>query len=290
MKIIKLFAPAKINLLLDVIGRLPNGYHQICSVMQTLNFGDYLTIKLNTSGKITLSSNCSNIPLDERNIAHKAAVAFLKELNSAHGAEIFIEKHTPAMAGLGGGSADGAAVLVGLNTLFEKTFSTAQLMRIGEAVGADIPFLVVGGTCLVEGIGEKVTPLSPLPQCFIALAKPNVGVSTKACFEEYSKNHSQYRVTRSLPLEALEKGDLETFSAGIFNLLEPAANLAEVESIKKHAMACGALAACMTGTGSTVFAIFTNEAAAKKHLQGMSSMGFWTMPTEPNSQGIKILP
>lgn len=290
MDTIKLFAPAKINLTLDINGRRRDGYHLISSVMQTLDFGDIVTLKLNSSGKITLASNFECMPLDERNIAHKAASAFLKKAGISQGVEIFIEKNIPTMAGLGGGSADGAAVLVGINELLGRPYTTEELMQIGETVGADIPFLIVGGTCLVEGIGEKVKRLAALPQCFIALAKPEVGVSTKACFEAYAKNHSQSKKTQKPPLEALEQRNLQKFAQGVFNVLEPAANLPEVEVIKKSAVECGALAACMTGTGSTVFALFEDVKAAETHTIRMAKEGYWTHICQPNALGIKILP
>ena len=177
---IRLEAKAKINLFLEITGRLPNGYHTISTVMHEIGLCDYVSVEKTDSGSITLTSDCDTMPLDERNIAYRCAALFFEKAGIENkGINIHIEKNIPMEAGLAGGSTDGAAVLKALNEMYNTPFSIAELCTMGAKVGADIPFCIMGGSVLCEGIGEIMTPIATLPSCHILIVKGKEGVSTK---------------------------------------------------------------------------------------------------------------
>lgn len=258
---LRLEAKAKINLFLEITGRLGNGYHTISTVMQEIGLCDYVTLSETDTADITLTSDCVTIPLDGRNIAYRCAALFFEKAGIENkGINIHIEKNIPMEAGLAGGSTDGAAVLKGLNDIYGKPFTVAQLCNIGAKVGADIPFCILGGTVLCEGIGDIMTPISPLPRCYILIAKGKEGVSTKWAYEQFDLMEN--RPIKPNPMVSLlEKGDINGICKGMYNCFELL--VPSVGEIKDVMVQSGALGSMMSGSGTAVFGIFDDEEKMK---------------------------
>lgn len=262
---IALKAPAKINLSLAITGKRADGYHLLRSVMQSVTLYDSVRISKTADQKITIICDKAEIPCDRSNIVYKAAEAFFSYTGlPISGLAIQLEKRIPSQAGLGGGSADGSAVILGLNKLFETGLGTAELCRIGETVGADVPFCLIGGTALAEGIGEQLTPVSPLPNCYMIIAKPPVGSSTVEAYRKYDEATWQYTDHTDALLNSLAKQDLKEASGYLFNLFEQLVPLPEVQTIKTLLLQNGGLQAVMSGSGSAVYGIFDNKEKAEK--------------------------
>ncbi|MBR4881299.1 MAG: 4-(cytidine 5'-diphospho)-2-C-methyl-D-erythritol kinase [Clostridia bacterium] len=263
---LRLEAKAKINLFLEITGRLPNGYHTISTVMHEIGLCDYVTLTQTDTGSIILTSDCDTMPLDERNIAYKCAAAFFETARIEKGGiNIHIEKNIPMEAGLAGGSTDGAAVLKGLNEIYNYPFTVEDLCSIGAKIGADIPFCILGGSVLCEGIGEIMTPITKLPSCYILIAKGKEGVSTKWAYEQFDLMAD--REIRYNPMvDLLKNGDINKICKGMYNCFELL--VPSVEEIKKVMNKNGALGSMMSGSGTAVFGIFDAEdkmqTAAKK--------------------------
>lgn len=258
---------AKINLTLDITGRRADGYHLLRMVMQSVSLSDRLTLTAAEPG-IRIQCGKADIPCDESNTVHKAAAAFFAHAGKTPCVDIRIEKTIPSQAGLGGGSTDAAGVLHALNRMFETGYSPETLCKIGETVGADVPFCVLGGTALAEGIGEKLTPLSPLPHCRIVICKPPVGVNTGKAYALADSLGFAGTSTNDM-LQALQTGNLKHVTASLGNDFERVVKLEKVEQIKQTMAQSGALGACMTGSGSAVYGIFEDErfaAACKEEL------------------------
>ena len=284
MEQIVLEARAKLNLSLDIVGRREDGYHLLEMVMQSISLSDRITIQ--KADTLSLSCDKAGIPLDESNIAIKAAKAFFSALGTSFGAKIHVEKRIPSEAGMGGGSADGAAVLYGLNLLYDAGFSLLALQQIGLSVGADVPFCLQGGTAFVSGIGEQIKPLPPLSDVFFAVVKPKEGVSTKLAFSRFDHLcHPSHPNTQAV-IPALFRKDLPAFCKETGNVLEEAAALPQVEEIKKRLLEYGAMGAWMTGSGSAVFGLFSKEETARTALRHFSEE--WYLCT-PKNEGIAIL-
>lgn len=283
-------APAKINLSLDIVGLREDGYHLMEMVMQSVGLSDTITIEETTEKGIFLSSNIPYIPNDQRNIAHKAATAFYQHTDIDYqGVSIQLHKRIPSGAGLGGGSADGAAVLVGLNELHETKLTMDELVTIGQKVGADIPFCLVGGTCLVEGIGEKITPLKNMPSCYIVIAKPYKSINTKLAFTAYDNATGiQHPNTQAL-LQGIEQQNLSQISSQLCNVFEQTIELREILKIKQTMKKYSAMNAMMTGSGSAVFGIFEEEAQAYKCVGKLKRQRFFAFLSKPISHGVKYL-
>ncbi len=267
MEKITVFAPAKVNLALDVVGLLPNGYHALDMVMQALTLGERITLE--KAPALVLRLPGSEVPPDESNIAWKAAQAFLRYTKLSTAAAITVEKHTPVQAGMGGGSADAAGVLFGLNELYgeqlgEKKLSLSELCALGAPLGADVPFALVGGTCRVKGVGDYLCPLPPLPACAFAVVMPAYGVSTPAAFRAFDAVEKPMHPDASALEAAVRAGSLEGVCAAAGNALEAVGGAAETPEIKAALRANGALAALMTGSGAAVFGIFENAQTAQK--------------------------
>lgn len=257
-------ANAKINLSLDILGRRPDGYHEMDMVMQTITLCDEITLCRTPSG-ISLTGDDPTLPCDERNIAHRAARAFFERTGRPGGCAIHIQKRIPAQAGLGGGSSDGAAVLRGLNALYGAGLTTPQLCEVGAEVGADIPFLVLGGTARVGGFGEKLTPLPPLGDCFLLLSKPEEGVSTGAAFAAFDGAEDPPRPDTQRLLAALSAGDLPALGQALKNAMQlPGVVPPAVWEIARRMEEGGTLGACMSGSGSAVFGLFDREGPARR--------------------------
>lgn len=261
-------AYAKLNLSLDVLGRKPNGYHDMRMVMQSVDFGDDIDIEL-TDGAFTIDPGQSYLPADGRNLAMKAARLFLD--GTGRGAAIRVTKRSPVCAGMGGGSSDAAAVLRALNRLTGAGKTEAQLCALAEELGSDVPFCVAGGTQLAEGRGEILTPLPPMPDCAIVIAKPAFSISTPVLFGAIDARRSRMRPDTPGLCEALAAGDLLGVSRRLYNVFEDVLprKWAEVFAIKSELLSAGALGAAMTGTGSAVFGLFDSDAAAQSAYEAL---------------------
>ena len=254
---IRLEAKAKINLFLEITGRLDNGYHTISTVMQEIELCDYVTLTETDSRDIILTSDCDTMPLDERNIAYKCAALFFEKADIENkGINIHIEKNIPMEAGLAGGSTDGAATLKALNRLYGEPFTTEELCTLGAKVGADIPFCILGGSVLCEGIGEIMTPIAPLPPCHILVAKGRQGVSTKWAYEQFDLMEER-EIKENPMVELLRKGDIKDICSAMYNCFELL--VPSVGEIKDIMNGCGALGSMMSGSGTAVFGIFDSK-------------------------------
>lgn len=256
-------AYAKINLSLDVLGRRADGYHDLKMVMQSVSLCDRVTMTLGETEGLTLSTNLGFLPVDEKNIAVMAARAFARHTGvGLDTLSIHIDKKIPVCAGTAGGSSDGAAVLRGLNRLYDTGLAPEQLAKIGEEVGSDVPYCVLGGTALARGRGEILTPLPSLPPCHIVLCKPAFSISTPALFRAWDKKKRRLRPDTNGMLEALAQGDLVGVGRRMFNVFEGVLNpqqRREIESIKNALIQAGALGAAMSGSGPTVLGLFDRE-------------------------------
>lgn len=256
---------AKINLTLDVLNTLPNGYHEVRMIMQTLNLFDYIVLDKQKCG-ISLSTDKTLLPNDRGNIAYSAAELFFKETGVHGGIKINIQKNIPIAAGLAGGSSDAAAVLCALNLLYDTNLTDEKLAELGLKLGADVPFCIFGGTQLAEGIGEKLTSLSSLTQMPVVLIKPSCEISTADIYSRIDTSENLSHPDTEAALNAINASDYETLFSHMSNIMEnvTAELYPEIHSIKEQLTALGAKAALMSGSGPTVYGIFTDNAAAKK--------------------------
>ncbi|MBR4726621.1 MAG: 4-(cytidine 5'-diphospho)-2-C-methyl-D-erythritol kinase [Clostridia bacterium] len=254
-------APAKLNLYLDILDRLPNGYHSLAMVMQAVALYDTVTLEETAEPGLRLSCSDPALPCDEQNLAHKAATAFFKALGEAPHHALRVEKRIPMAAGLAGGSADAAAVLVGLNALYGRPYDLQALCEIGLTVGSDVPFCVRGGTCLAQHTGGILAPLPPLPACTFVLVKPERAVSTA---EAYAAADSVYLYHPSFTrmLQACAEQDLDGICRLAGNVFEQVIDVPERIEIKQCLRRYGAKLCQMSGSGPTVFGLFEDEAAA----------------------------
>lgn len=262
----RLRALAKINLGLDILGKREDGYHEVRMIMQTIQMYDVLEMKKKKIPGISLAVNYPFIPSDERNLVYKAAKLLMDEFQVTSGVEIDLRKFIPTAAGMGGGSSDAAAVLVGVNRMFQLGLTKRELMERSVAIGADVPFCVLRGTALAEGIGEILTPLPSLPKCFVLIAKPPINVSTKFVYTNLRANELTCHPDIDGQIRALQDGDLEAVCKKMGNVLEtvtiPAYPI--IQTIKDKMMQCGAVNAMMSGSGPTVFGIFNEREQAEK--------------------------
>ena len=280
-------APAKINLFLDIIGKLDNGYHSLFMVMQSVGLSDTVTVEESDECGIFLSCSDSRLPSDQSNIAYKAAAAFFKKTGVEPKVKIGIEKCIPFAAGLAGGSADAAAVIVGLNELCKTGLSQAELCKIGLSVGSDVPFCIVGGTCLSQNTGGVLSSLEPLKDCFIVLAKPESGVSTAEAYAA-ADNAYIYKPDSMRMLDACEKGDFEGICKHAANVFEQVIEVADRVEFKRVMRSYGSLLCQMSGSGPTVFGLFENEDDAKKCAQELKKICPNVFVTVPVNHGAVI--
>ena len=268
MASITVLAPAKLNLTLDVLGKREDGYHEIKMVMQSVSLADEVAISVEPGDGITLRTGLGFLPVDERNLAVAAALRLQEAVGASWGRiSITLDKQIPVCAGMAGGSSDAAAVLRGLNQLLELGLSPQALAQIGEKVGSDVPYCVLGGTALAQGRGERITPLPPLPACHVVLAKPEFSISTPELFGQIDVKQPKCRPDTAGLIKALEAGDLPGVSRRLFNVFEevlPPRKRMRVEELKGELLRCGALGAGMSGTGPTVFGLFTGADAARE--------------------------
>ena len=253
-----LVAAAKINLSLDVLGLREDGYHLVEMVMQTIDLCDYITLDGVETGDIEIHCYHPHVPWGKKNLVWKAAHLLRKEYGSPEmGASITITKNIPVAAGLAGGSADAAAALKGLNQLWNLSLPPPTLARLGARLGADVPFCLLGGTALARGVGEALTPLPPAPKLWVVLLKPDLGVSTAEVYNNYDSSLVQRRPSTQTLIAALAAANLPTMAASMANVLESVtfARLPILRQLKQRAMELGALAALMSGSGPTVYAL-----------------------------------
>jgi 4-diphosphocytidyl-2-C-methyl-D-erythritol kinase len=258
-------ARAKINLSLDVIGKRANGYHDVRMVMQTIGLHDKLRLNKVVADKILMKTNLSYLPTDERNLVVKI-IAYMKSCyNIKEGIYVDLYKVIPVGAGLAGGSTDAAATITGMNELFELNLTLEEMMSIGEKFGADIPYCLIGGTALAEGIGEKLTVLEAILPLHIVVAKPKVSVSTKYVYDHLLLDDQMKHPNIDGMVEAIEAKDLSGIAKNLGNVLEDVTikGYPEVLEIKKAMMEEGALGALMSGSGSAVFGLFEDQRSAK---------------------------
>ncbi len=270
----EIYARAKINLGLDVLGLRPDGYHDIRTVMQTIDLYDILHITACNPSSVSegsgpavfLTTDSCEITADHSNLVYKAAALLLEEFRPDEGLRIHLEKRIPAGAGMAGGSTDAASTLAGVNAVLSLGLSMEQLRHRAVKLGADVPFCLLGGTALAEGIGEILTPLPPLPPCSLLLAKPPVSISTKEAYDGLDQSRPAVRPDIDRTISALYKGDLEALALSLSNVFEPGACLRHPEILRLRTLMTksGAIAACMSGSGPTVYGIFENEEKAAK--------------------------
>lgn len=260
---------AKINLGLDVLGRRENGYHDVRMVMQTIYLYDNVKLEKRQEEGIVVETNLFFLPADENNIAYKAAKLLFDEFELGGGLHIQLEKHIPVAAGLAGGSSNAAAVLVGMNRMYDLGLSQKELMERGVKLGADVPYCILRGTVLAEGIGEVLTLLPAMPKCYILIAKPGISVSTKAVYDKLDSKKIEEHPDIDGILEGLQDENLSKIAAAMGNVLEKVTieDYPIIEEIKDAMKAAGALNAMMSGSGPTVFGIFEDKTKAREAQQ-----------------------
>ncbi|BDF03304.1 4-(cytidine 5'-diphospho)-2-C-methyl-D-erythritol kinase [[Clostridium] hylemonae] len=263
---LELKALAKVNLGLDVLGRRSSGYHDVRMVMQTVYLYDQVIMERKKKPGIEVETNLYFLPVNENNLAYKAAKLLMDEFKIKEGIKITLKKHIPVAAGMAGGSSNAAAVLYGMNRMFSLKLSEEELMERGVALGADVPYCIMRGTVLAEGIGEVLTPLAPMPKCHILIAKPPISVSTKFVYDELDS----HEITKHPDIDGIIAGlngqDLARIAGSLGNVLEEVTvrEYPVIEQIKNTMKEQGALNAIMSGSGPTVFGIFEEKSRARE--------------------------
>lgn len=263
-------APAKINLSLDVLYKRADGYHELEMVMTTVDLADRLELELINDDRIIIHSQTRFVPDDDRNLAYKAAKLLKDRFNIKSGASITIEKNIPVAAGLAGGSSDAAAVLRGMNKLWDLGLTLDELAELGAEIGSDVSFCVYGGTALAKGRGEIITPLPPPPNCWVVLAKPAIGVSTAEVYEHLNLNEVIHPNTKAM-VDAIDQGDYRGICANLGNVLESVTfkYFPRVKHLKENMKRFGADAVLMSGSGPTVFALVQHDSRMQRLYNGL---------------------
>lgn len=258
-------AYAKVNIALDVIGKREDGYHLLKMIMQAIDLYDEIIVEKIDKG-IKINCNKPYVPTDERNLAYKAAKLFIDKFNINSGVSITIKKNIPVSAGLAGGSTDCAAVLKLMNSIFKTNLTDQELMDLGVKLGADVPYCIVGGTALCEGIGEKITKIKPFKDKILVLVKPPFGVSTKAVYQDFDLSKVVFHPDVEGLIKNIEKDNLDYVVKNMKNLLENVTLLKykEIISIKQAMIENGSIGSMMSGSGPTVFAFFDDMVKAQK--------------------------
>lgn len=270
---ISLKALAKINLGLDVVRRREDGYHEVRMIMQTIHLYDRLDIKRTQEPGIQIQTNLSFLPVNENNLIYKAAKLLMDEFSITDGVSVKLDKRIPVAAGMAGGSTDAAAMLIGVNRLFSLGLTKRQLMERGVQIGADVPYCIMRGTALAEGIGEALSPLPPMVKCPVLIAKPSISVSTKFVYQNLKLDDTTIHPDIDLLIDDIKAKNLHDIAAHMGNVLETVTipNYPVIDEIKKHMLSNGAVGAMMSGSGPTVFGLFDDEDTAKKAYKAMRS-------------------
>ena len=272
---LNLKALAKINLGLDVLRRREDGYHEVRMIMQTIHLYDKIQIRKLPKPGIEVSTNLYYLPVNENNLAYKAAKLLMDEFQITEGVHIGLKKHIPVAAGMAGGSSDAAAVLFGVNRMFRLGLSRQQLMERGVKIGADVPYCILRGTALAEGIGEKLTSLSPAPKCPVLIAKPPISVSTRMVYENLKLDESTVHPDIDAVISAIEAGEARTMAEHMGNVLESVTcvRYPMIVQLKDTMMRYGAMNAMMSGSGPTVFGLFPDRKTARTALLEIRRQG-----------------
>ena len=270
---ISLKALAMINLGLDVVRRREDGYHEVRMIMQTIQLYDRLDIKRTQEPGIQIQTNLSFLPVNENNLIYKAAKLLMDEFSITDGVSVKLDKRIPVAAGMAGGSTDAAAMLIGVNRLFSLGLTKRQLMERGVQIGADVPYCIMRGTALAEGIGEALSPLPPMVKCPVLIAKPSISVSTKFVYQNLKLDDTTIHPDIDRLIDDIKAKNLHDIAAHMGNVLETVTipNYPVIDEIKKHMLSNGAVGAMMSGSGPTVFGLFDDEDTAKKAYKAMRS-------------------
>lgn len=270
---ISLKALAKINLGLDVVRRREDGYHEVRMIMQTIQLYDRLDIKRTQEPGIQIQTNLSFLPVNENNLIYKAAKLLMDEFSITDGVSVKLDKRIPVAAGMAGGSTDAAAMLIGVNRLFSLGLTKRQLMERGVQIGADVPYCIMRGTALAEGIGEALSPLPPMVKCPVLIAKPSISVSTKFVYQNLKLDDTTIHPDIDRLIDDIKAKNLHDIAAHMGNVLETVTipNYPVIDEIKKHMLSNGAVGAMISGSGPTVFGLFDDEDTAKKAYKAMRS-------------------
>ena len=271
----RLRAMAKINLGLDILGKRDDGYHEVRMLMQTIQMYDLLDIRRKSSPGITLTTNLLYVPSDERNLVYKAAKLLMDEFDIQEGISMKLTKSIPVAAGMAGGSSDAAAAFVGVNKMFHLGLSEQELMERAVQIGADVPYCIMRGTALAEGIGEKLSKLPPMVKCPVLIAKPQISVSTKFVYDNLKLGSDMVHPDIDRLVADIREKDLYKIAADMGNVLETVTIPAYpvIADIKDHMMEHGAVNAMMSGSGPTVFGLFDKEATAVEAYEAMKASG-----------------
>lgn len=287
---VKINAYAKINLMLDIIAKRTDGYHDLFMIMQSVSTHDTVTVTENKSKKIAISCKTPGIPLDEKNICWKSAEAFFKYTKKKNkGINIDIVKRIPHAAGLAGGSADGAAVIIALNEIYKTGLSDEQLCEIGVKIGADLPFCLTGGTLLAQGIGDKLSKVKPLKKCYIVLAKPDYDVNTGHAYKQFDEYGKTRTPDKFGMLCAVQSQSLRAICSKLENVFEQFIEVPKRVDIKEILKKNGALGVCMSGSGPTVFGIFENKENAVNAADELKGIAKDVDICTPVKKGCKIV-
>ena len=268
---ISLKALAKINLGLDVVRRREDGYHEVRMVMQTIHLFDRLNIEKTKDAGISIKTNLFFLPVNENNLIYKAGKLLMDEFNITEGVSVELDKRIPVAAGMAGGSTDAAAMLYGMNKIFDLGLSMQELKDRGVKIGADVPYCLMRGTALAEGIGEKLKSLPPMIKCPVLIAKPQISVSTKFVYENLRLDENTVHPDIDALIQDIRDKDLHEVCNHMGNVLETVTipNYPIIDEIKKKMMNSGAIGAMMSGSGPTVFGLFEDEETAKKAYKEM---------------------
>lgn len=273
IKHLRLKAYGKINLGLDVLRRRDDGYHEVRMIMQTVGIFDRIDLIWKDAPGIQVETNLYYLPINENNLVYKAAKLLMDEFQIRDGVTIRLNKFIPVAAGMAGGSSDAAAVLFGINKMFQLGLTTEQLMQRGVKIGADVPYCVMRGTALSEGIGEILTPLPPVPQCQVLIAKPGISVSTRFVYEHLHANELRPEQHPDIDgiIEAIRNQDIPQICSRLGNVLETVTvrEYPVIQEIKNRMLEYGAAGTLMSGSGPTVFGIFTSPRAAQDAYEEM---------------------
>lgn len=284
---VTVLAPAKLNLALDVVGILPGGYHALDMTMQAISLCERVVVR--RSPYLNLSLPGSRVSPGPNNTAIKAALAFFHYTGLLAGADITIYKKVPVRAGMAGGSADAAAVLVGLDALYGAKLSMSELCALGASIGADVPFALMGGTCRVQGLGDVLKPLPPMPDCWFTIVMPDYGVSTPEAFAAYDKVGSSVHPDCAVQEAAIRAGDLDALCAAAGNALEECSGARDNAAIKAALREHGAVTALMTGSGAAVFGVFRTEAEARTAADALRTRWPQVYTAQPVKGGARVL-
>lgn len=287
---IRIKSYAKLNLFLEITGKREDGYHLLKSVMQSVSLFDILEFYSSEGAEIEIVSDKEGIPLDEKNLIWKSIEAFYANAKDVERKKITVKlsKSIPAMAGMAGGSSNAAAALMAMNEIYHRLFSEEELCQIGAKIGADVPFCIMGGTVLCEGIGDKMSRLPALNNCCFAVVKPEISISTPEAYKKFDNMKIDIKPNYSGFIEGLENNDLNLMSKSMYNSLEYACALKEIEDIKDKLLQNGAVNAMMTGSGSAVFGVFNDKIIAEDAVKKFEDYAFKGV-FMPENRGIEII-